>query len=126
MLIDIEQAELLDHLDKHPQVRAALDASGLGTPSDPVRLDAGIIRLGEPVGRPVTQAVSRAVYEWVPGVDGIGYRSRLDSSERCWAIYDHVPVNVTVLPLDLANPEHSDTVRSVARRFAIALPPQWE
>jgi hypothetical protein len=125
-LVDIEEPALLDRLDKHPQVRAALDASGLGTPLDPARLDAAIIRLGGPVGRPITQAASRAVYEWVPGVDGIGYWSRLDADERCWAIYDHVPVNVTVTPLDPANHEHRDTVRAVARRFEISLPPQWD
>lgn len=125
-LVDIEEPGLLDRLDKHPHVRAALDASGLGTPLDPARLDAGIIRLGGPVGRPITQAASRAVYDWVPGVDGIGYWSRLDASERCWAIYDHVPVTVTVVPLDPANEKHRETVQSVARRFEIALPPRWD
>lgn len=126
LLVDIEQPALLDQLDKHPQVRTALDASGLGTPLNPARLDAAIIRLGGPVGRPITQAVSRAVYDWVPGVDGVGYWSRLDSGERCWAIYDHVPVNVSVTPLNRDNPEHRDAVRSVARRFEIALPVEWD
>jgi hypothetical protein len=126
LLVDIEQPELLDHLDKHPQVRTALDDSGLGTPLDLARLDASTIRLGGPIGRPITQAASRAVYERVAGVDGIGYWSRLDSSERCWAIYDHVPVNVTVTPLDPANPGHRDTVRSVSRRFEITLAPPWD
>ncbi len=126
LLVDIEQPELLDRLDKHPQVRAALDASGLGTPLDPARLDTAIIRLGGPVGRPLTQAVSRAVYEWVQGVDGIGYWSRLDSRERCWAIYDHVPVSVAVAPLGPAHNEHREAVRSVARRFEITLPTQWD
>jgi hypothetical protein len=31
LLVDVEAVELLDALDKHPRVRAALDASGLGT-----------------------------------------------------------------------------------------------
>lgn len=126
LLVDIEQPALLDQLDKHPQVRAALDDSGLGTPLNPARLDAGIIRLGGPVGRPITQAVSRAVYDWVPGVDGIGYWSRLDSSERCWAIYDHVPVNVAVTPLHPANGDQREAVLSVAHRFEITLPPEWD
>jgi hypothetical protein len=126
MLVDIEEPELLDDLDKHPRVRAALDGSGLGTPLDPARLDAAIIRLAGPIGRPITQAVSRAVYEWVPGVDGIAYWSRLDSSERCWAIYDHVSVSVSAIPLDATNREHLDAVRSVARRFEIVLPPLWD
>ena len=125
LLVDIEQPALLDQLDKHPQVRAALDASGLGTPMDPARLDAGIIRLGGPIGRPITQAVSRAVYDWVPGADGIGYWSRLDSGERCWAIYDHVPVSVTVSRLDPADAGQREAVRLVAHRFEISLPPDW-
>ncbi len=123
--MDIEQPALLDQLDKHPQVRAALEASGLGTPLDPARLDAAIVRLGGPIGRPITQAVSRAVYEWAASVDGIGYWSRLDPSERCWAVYDHVPVSVSVTLLDPANPEHRAAVRSVAHRFEINLPQRW-
>jgi hypothetical protein len=125
LLVDIEQPELLDLLDTHPQVRAALEASGLGTRAEPARLDAGVIRLGGPIGRPVTQAAARAVYELVTGVDGIGYWSRLDSTEHCWAIYDHVPVDLTVIPLDPANREHHDAVRAVAGRFEITLPPTW-
>jgi hypothetical protein len=117
---------MLDQIDKHPRVRTTLEESGLGTPLDPARLDAGIIRLGGPVGRPITQAVSRAVYEWVTGVDGIGYHSRLDQAERCWAIYDHVPVTVTVIPLDPLRPDHRDVVQGVAARFEIPLPPEWE
>jgi len=124
-LVDIEQPSLLDRLDRHPRVRAALAASGLGTPLDPARLDAGIIRLGGPVGRPITQAVSRAVYEWLPGVDGVGYRSRLDPAERCWVIYDHVPVTVMVTPLDPGRTDHREAVRAVAARFEISLPPDW-
>lgn len=77
------------------------------------------------MGRPITQAVSRAVYEWVPGVDGIGYWSRLDPVERCWVIYDHVPVTVTVTPLDPGRTDHRAAVRAVAARFEIALPPDW-
>jgi RES domain len=125
LLVDIETPAVLDHIDKNPRVRAALDASGLGTPLDPARLDAGIIRLGGPIGRPITQAASRAVYEWVPGADGIGYWSRLDSAERCWAIYDHVPVAVTVTALDPAVEEHRHAVQAVAARFEINLPATW-
>jgi hypothetical protein len=125
VLVDIETPATLDQLDKHPRVRAALDASGLGTPLDPARLDTAIIRLGGWVGRPITQAASRAVYDWLVGVDGIGYWSRLDPRERCWAIYDHVPVDVTVGPLDPNFDEHRDAVRAIAARFEIVLPRQW-
>src|SRR3954451_11762846 len=75
LLVDVEHAEMLDALDAHPDVRTALDHSGLGTADDPVRLDAGVIRLSGPVGRPISQAVSRAIYEWITGVDGVGYWS---------------------------------------------------
>jgi hypothetical protein len=53
-------------------------------------LDTALIRLGGDVGRPITQAVSRALYELHPEVDGIAYWSRIGPSERCWAIYGHV------------------------------------
>lgn len=125
LLIDIEAPAVLDSMDKHPRVRAALDASGLGGPGEPARLDAGIIRLSGPVGRPITQAVSRAVWESVRGADGIGYWSRLDSAERCWAIYDHVPVDVVVTALDPAVEEHRQAVREIAARFEINLPSAW-
>jgi hypothetical protein len=125
-LLDVEAPELLDALDKHPQVRDALAMSGLGTPLDPARLDAGIIRLGGPVGRPITQAASRAVYDWIPDADGLAYWSRLDASERCWAIYDHVPVTATVVELDPNDAEHRTAVRRVAARFEIQLPDDWE
>ncbi len=119
--VDIEQPSLLDRLDRHPRVRAAHEASGLGTPLDPARLDAGVIRLGGPVGRPSTQAVSRAVYEWMPGADGLGYRSRLDPAERCWVIYDHVPASVTVTSLDPGRTDHREAVRAVAARHDRAI-----
>jgi hypothetical protein len=125
LLVDVEHAAMLDALDAHPDVRTALDHSGLDAPGDPARLDAGIIRLSGPVGRPISQAVSRAIYEWISGVDGIGYWSRLDSTERCWAIYDHAPVRVEVIPLDRHNPRHKDSVASVAMRYGIPLPENW-
>jgi hypothetical protein len=125
LLVDVEHAAILDALDAHPAVRAALEESELGTRQDPARLDAGIIRLGGQVGRPISQAVSRAIYETVGGVDGIGYWSRLDSTQRCWAIYDHAPVRVAVSTLDAQVPEHRKTVQTVASRFGIRLPADW-
>lgn len=80
LLVDIEQPELLDLLDTHPQVRAALEASGLGTRAEPARLDAGVIRLGEPIGRRVTQAAARAVYEFVTGPSTTPFPSTSPSS----------------------------------------------
>ena len=92
-IVDIHDAELLVMLDKHPLVRAALDATpGLGTTLSPARLDEGIIRLSGPIGRPITQAVSRAVQEWLPDAGGLGYFSRLDDRERCWALRERTLV----------------------------------
>ena len=125
LLVDVEHAAMLDALDAHPDVRMALDHSGLDAPGGPARLDAGIIRLSWPVGRPISQAVSRAIYEWISGVDGIGYWSRLDSAERCWAIYDHAPVRVEVVPLDPHDASHKRPVASVANRYGIPLPEDW-
>ena len=125
VVLDIEDALLLDILDSDPIVRAALEQSGLGTDSDPVRLDAAIIRLGGPVGRPITQAVSLALHRSTPGLDAIAYWSRLDSTQRCWAIYDHVPVEVVVTPLNPANDSHHSAIGSVAIRFGIDVPSEW-
>ena len=105
-IIDIHDAQLLVILDKHPLVRAALDAAtGLGTSLTPARPDEGIIRLSGPIGRPITQAVSRAVYEWLPDAGGLGYFSRLDDRERCWALREGTPVQVDVQPLTPDNAE---------------------
>ena len=125
LLVDVEHAPMLDALDAHPDVRTALDHSGLDAPDEPARLDAGIIRLSGPVGRPISQAVSRAIYEWINGVDGIGYWSRLDSTERCWAVYDHAPVRVEVVALDPHDAGHKKAVASVAMRYGIPLPKNW-
>lgn len=114
-------------LDKHPLVRAALDAApGLGTTHSPARLDEGIIRLSGPIGRPITQAVSRAVYdEWLPDAGGLGYFSRLDDRERCWALREGKPVQVDVQPLTPDNGEQRQAVRSVAAMLEIPLPDLW-
>ena len=76
-------------LNKHPLVRKALKASGLGTTRSPAQLDVGSIHLGGPRGRPITQAISRVVYDETDAA-GIRYTSRLDTSEPCWAIFDWV------------------------------------
>jgi hypothetical protein len=125
-IVDIHDAELLIILDKHPLVRAALDAAtGLGTSLTPARLDEGIIRLSGPIGRPITQAVSRAVQEWLPDAGGLGYFSRLDDRERCWALRERTLVQVDVEPLSPDNAEHLEAVRSVAAMLEIPLPDLW-
>ena len=125
LLVDIEAADLLVDLDMHPLIREALDNSPLRDGPAPIHLDAGLIRLGGDVGRPITQAVSRALYELHPEVDGIAYWSRIDPSERCWAIYGHVPVDVSITDLSAENPIHRRAVQQVADLLRVPLPPPW-
>ncbi len=125
VLLDVHDAGLLRDLDKHPLVRAALEGSGLGTPLNPARLDEGIVRLGGALGRPVTQALGRAVRDWLPEVAGLAYRSPLDDEEWCWAIWDDTQVEIRVEPLDAAHRHHRRAVRHAAQLLEIALPPEW-
>lgn len=78
LIVDVDAAETLVALDKHPGICDALDASRLGTPVKPARLDGAIVRLAGPVGRPITQAIAAAVHEWWPATNALAYRSRLD------------------------------------------------
>lgn len=126
LLVDIEAADLMVDLDTHPLVREAIHNSPLCEGAAPVHLDAGLIRLGGDVGRPITQAVSRALYERHPEVDGIAYWSRIDSSERCWAIYGHVPVDVSITDLSAESPLHRSAVQAVADLLGVPLPPAWQ
>lgn len=125
VLVDVDAADSLVSLDKHPLVRQALDRSGLGSAVNPARLDTAVVRLPGRVGRPITQAVSRAVFEWGDGVHGMAYASRLDGAEQCWALYDRTTVAFTVERLSPDHPSHRDAVRSVASLFEIELPPTW-
>jgi hypothetical protein len=125
LLVDIEAADLLVDLDTHLLVLEAIDNSPLRDGPAPVHLDAALIRLGRDVGRPITQAVSRALYELHPEVDGIAYWSRIDPSERCWAIYGHVPVDVSITDLSAENPFHRRAVQEVADLLRVPLPPAW-
>ncbi len=104
LLVDIEAADLVVDLDIHPLVREAIDDSPLRDGAIRVHLDAGLIRLGGDIGRPITQAVFRALHVQHPEVDGIAYWSRIDPSERCWSIYGHVPVDVTIGDLSADDP----------------------
>jgi hypothetical protein len=125
-IIDVDVAATLVDLDKHPLVRQTLEASPLSTALVAARLDESVVRLPGEIGRPITQAVSRAIFEWQPDVGVLGYWSRLDGSERCWAIFDRCPVEVTVLsPLSPDEPEHLDGVHSVASLYEINLPDAW-
>ncbi|WP_375479371.1 RES domain-containing protein [uncultured Jatrophihabitans sp.] len=125
-LIDVHDPQLLRDLDKHPLVRDALAESGLGTPLNPPRLDEGIVRLGGPHGRPVTQALSRAAREWLPDIAGLAYRSRLDDDEWCWAIWDTTDVRVDIEPLNPVQRHHRRAVQHAAHLLEIQTPEEWQ
>jgi hypothetical protein len=108
-------------LDKHPNVRAAVRAL------DPAgHLDTGLVRLGGPHGRAISQALGTAVREWMSDALGIGYRSRLATDEACWAIWETTRVAVAAAPLTPSDPQHRDAVRRVAATFEIELPDRWD
>jgi hypothetical protein len=54
-------------------------------------------------------------------VDGIAYWSRIDSSERCWAIYGHVPVDVAIGDLSVDDPVHREAVRAAATLLKVPI-----
>src|SRR5699024_1300329 len=64
--------------------------------------------------RQTHQAVSRALHESHPAVDGIAYWSRTESTERCWAVYGHIPVVVRLTDLTPEDTNHRVAVRDVA------------
>lgn len=132
--VDVYNSRLLVALDGHPRVRAALQRTelraavapdGLGA-DNRVHLDQGVVRLaGAVTGRPVTQAISRALYE-TRRVHGLAYKSRVDDAERCWALYPHVEIDhANVTRLDPAEPTHTAAVREAATFLRIALPGHW-
>lgn len=89
-------------------------------------LDGAAVRLSTDFGRDLTRACSLALRDRVTAPDGIHYRSRHDTAEDCWAIYDHAAVTVSdVVPLSPADPDHRAAVHAVAGLWRLALPPPW-
>jgi hypothetical protein len=127
VLVPVNNAILLAQLNNHPAVRAALKtAVKLGACPPPGELDGGTIRLSGTVGRAITQAVSRALYEREPRPTALAYRSRLDDEETCWALYDHARVAFTdPIELQATVPEHLQAVRAAAGLYGIELPAPW-
>ncbi|MGK2957727.1 MAG: hypothetical protein ACSLFB_04870 [Acidimicrobiales bacterium] len=119
--VDVEQADVHVQLNKHPLVRKAVEKL------DPAaQLDVSLIRLGGlQFGRPISQAVSTAVRDWIPNALGIAYFSRLSTNEPCWATWSTTHVEVTSVPLSRNDPQHREAVRVVAAVFEIALPDDW-
>jgi hypothetical protein len=126
--VDVTDADVLAELNARPRVRAALlthlAAESLG---DNPRLDGGTIRLAGPLGRGITQAVSREIYEDAAHYAGIAYSTRFDDHEQCWALYDdRVIVQFDgEQPLDALNTDHIQALNSVAVTYRLVLPPNW-
>lgn len=123
--------QLLDHvaavraLLDTDAARAALLPSGAGQDAQ-VRLDGAAVRLSSDLGRDLTQAASLVLRDLEPMLGGIGYRSRHDDDEHCWAIYDHAPVDVSAaVPLSADNEEHREVLGLVATLWDLLLPPSW-
>ena len=126
-LVDVDRSPLLVELDKHPLVRDALRHSPLSSDDYVAHLDHSIIKLGGPVGRPITQAVSRAIRDWHPEIGGLAYESRIDRDERCWAVHEETRVRFAESePLDPDNPSHRGAMTSAAQLLQIPLPPEWQ
>ncbi len=127
VVMEVNEPALLGELDQHPLVRAAIRDSGLGTALDPQHLDEALIRLSGPIGRRITQAVSRAIYEVHPEAEAVEYRSRHDDTETCYALYhrgsawDHTYVR----RLTPAVADDRAAVRSASSLFEIDLPDRW-
>lgn len=123
-LLDVHDTALLRDLDKHPLVRTAPETSGLGTPL-PARLDEGLVRLGGLLGRPVTQARSRAVREWLPQVRRAGLPITARRRRMVLGNWDDTPVDVRTEPLDAPHRHHRRRAVRAAQILEISLPPEW-
>lgn len=115
--VDVADVSMQSQLGGHPAIRTALDEADLGTAQNPAQLDEATIRLGGSRGRPITQAISRVVFEETTAA-GIRYTSRIDTSEECWAVFE-------ATPLDFDDPEPvvlEDTdLREAAQQLHVSL-----
>lgn len=120
-LVDVNDGALLASLNLRPRIRLALSEAG------ETELDESTIRKRGEAGRRITQAVSRVLYEMEPRPGGLAYKSRLADEEQCWALYGETPVRFepNMPELSVRNPVHVRLVRETAKRFVVALPPDW-
>lgn len=116
--VDVTSLTSQSRLGHHLTVRQALDASQLGSSDQPAQLDEATIRLGGPRGRPITQAVSRVVFEETAAAR-IRYASRVDSDEECWAVFEATPLTFH-RPEPVALNDHE--LRDAADQLLVALP----
>lgn len=89
-------------------------------------LDQAAVLLASEFGRQLTQHCSLAIWDMVPPVPGVGYRSRHDLTEWCWAAYDHTQVDfIEVSPLSSAVKAHREAVRAVAELWQLPVSEDW-
>ena len=71
--------------------------------------------------------MSRAVYEWHPNAELLGYSSKHDDEAKCYVVYPSaLRWDAThVRQLDAARAEDRDAVQHVAALFEIDLPETW-
>lgn len=124
--VDLNDVRAQHLLGQHPDVRHALSLVKEAGAHVAPELDEATIRLSGPLGRGVTQAVSRAIYDHHPRPDGVTYRSRLDDDERLWALYGFVSVTFdSEKPLSPDDESHAEEVVSVAALWDLPLPAHW-
>lgn len=123
---DVNNAALLAALNTTARVQAALNRPiAINALGDARRLDEGTIRLVGDLGRPITQGVSREVYE--AEYPGIAFKCRHDDDEQCWAIFDdriHTKFEDEAA-LDNTNPEHLAALQHAAELYKLQLPGNW-
>lgn len=90
--VDVAAVTVQSRLGQHRLVRQALDTAQLGSAHHPAQLDEATIRLGGPRGRPITQVISRVVFEETTAA-GIRYTSRVNANEECWAVFEATPLS---------------------------------
>lgn len=122
--VDVMNEKLLADLDRTSKsVRKALRPLG-----GKQTLDRGTIQLGGDMGRRITQAVSRQLYEHPRTPAGISYISRFTENEECWSVFDdrvRVVFDIEtpfITPLDSA---HLEAVCAAATLLGLTLPPSW-
>lgn len=110
-------------LGQHPDVRHALGLVKEAGAHVAPELDEATIRLSGTLGRGVTQAVPRAIYDEHPRPDGVAYRCRLDDQERRWAVFGFVDVTfVDDRVLSPSDGRHVAALSSVVDLWGLPLP----
>jgi hypothetical protein len=119
-------------LERRPRVRTALDqltkaVRALDPTAAPYdRLTIATITLSGDLGRPVTQAISREVWETNPRPSGLRYFSQFEPAEECWAVFDSTPVAFgPTMSLDPFDADHAAAVCGAAELHKLRVPAPW-